>query len=811
MRPLLYFVVLLASPTSSGQVTLPFHDRFDYPDGDLAGRGAWASASGSGTITVGGENLSYPGMTPSTGKGVNVIPSGSAARTAIAFPSLGSGTLFVSFVFRLQTAPSAQRLVAYLSSSTSSSSSPPLGVFVSASGQLGVAMASSTPGYLSPALGTAASHLVVIAYTFDGTTRSARIWFNPTSLGGAAPEPTATLSGGSVASLGYFLLNTPSASSGGGSYRFDELRIGSTYASTAPGSYPGGGDPSAATPGALRVTAISKADSFLAVAGQGGPAGGGYEILRTSDLTLPVHSWEIFANGNFASDGSFARNLPIDPTMDRAFFSFDPATAPSFGQQPVGRSIAAGQPLSLTAVASGSTSLRYQWYHDGEPVEGADGPQLAILAAEPDNAGFYTVKVWNSLGEITSVPAQVVVGDAPDEARFYISPLGSDSNPGTIDLPFISLQKAISLADPGDTIFMRGGTYPYGQTIRVERSGTAAAPIRIWAYPGEKPYLNFSTQPYGAANRGILFTTAGNHWNVKGLEISHAGDNGIKVEGSHLHFEECVFHHCGDTGLQIGFGHYDANPGGLLAAFVEVIHCDSYLNFDPDSNGGDADGFAAKMHCGQGIVFDGCRAWENSDDGWDLFETDYGVVIRNCWTWKSGVAGGNGNGFKLGGDGTGGQSKGVHYADNCVSFDHKVNGFTQNSHREGLIVRHCLSFGNGNSGYNYFMEGTLNSGHENLFRNNVSIPRSGTNSGGFIADNNPVEQNNTWNLAVTASSGDYVNIAEAAAKAPRLPDGGLPTGFARLIAGSDLIDKGANNGQPFNGTASDLGPYESTP
>ncbi len=37
------------------------------------------------------------------------------------------------------------------------------------------------------------------------------------------------------------------------------------------------------------------------------------------------------------------------------------------------------------------------------------------------------------------------------------------------------------------------------------------------------------------------------------------------------------------------------------------------------------------MHCGQGIVFSNCRSWGNSDDGWDLFETDYSVVIENCW------------------------------------------------------------------------------------------------------------------------------------------------------------------------------------
>jgi hypothetical protein len=204
----------------------------------------------------------------------------------------------------------------------------------------------------------------------------------------------------------------------------------------------------------------------------------------------------------------------------------------------------------------------------------------------------------------------------------------------------------------------------------------------------------------------------------------------------------------------------------------------------------------------------GCRAWENSDDGWDLFETDHSVIISNCWTWKSGVGQGNGNGFKLGGDGTGGNSMGTHYVYNGVAFGHKVNNFTQNSHRDGLVVQHCLAFSPGNSGYNYFMEGTLNGGKLNIFKNNASIPRSGTNSGGFIADNSPVEQNNSWNLALTVSSADFASLLESAAKAPRQPDGSLPTGFAHLVSDSDLIDKGVNIGLPFNGAAPDLGAFE---
>ncbi len=489
-----------------------------------------------------------------------------------------------------------------------------------------------------------------------------------------------------------------------------------------------------------------------------------------------------------------------------------PPTAPTITAQPQSLTVTEGDTAAFTVAATGTPPLRYQWFFNtNTPLTGATDATLTLSNVRSNDAGGYSVVVTNDYGSRTSGLATLTVYPSPTNGTFYVATNGSDANPGTLAEPFATLPKAIALAGPGAVIYLRGGTHAYGSTIRIERSGASGSPIRLWAFPGETPVLDFSAQPYGAANRGVLITTTANWWEFKGLEICHAGDNAVKVEGSHHRFEQCVFHHNGDTGLQIGFGHDDTNPDGQLAAFITVVNCDSYLNYDPDSNGGDADGFAAKMHCGRDIYFYGCRAWENSDDGWDLYETDYSIVISNCWTWKSGVGQGNGNGLKLGGNGSGGDSKGTHQAWNCVAFGHKVNGFTQNSHKDGVVVINCLGFANGSSGYNYFMEGSLNSGKQDVFKNNASIPRSGTNTGGFIEDNNPVQQSNSWNLAVTVNTADYVDLSEIAAKAARNPDGSLPQGFARLVTGSDLIDKGVNVGIPFTGAAPDLGPYEAAP
>ena len=437
------------------------------------------------------------------------------------------------------------------------------------------------------------------------------------------------------------------------------------------------------------------------------------------------------------------------------------------------------------------------------------------------NAPFFASRGFRRCGSIAlAAAAFAAVASSVHAADYYVSPTGNDASPGSLAAPFATIPKAVSVTAPGDNIYLRGGTHSYSATITISKAGTSTAPIKMLAYPGERPLIDFRTQPYGAANRGILITTAASYWQFIGLEIAHAGDNGVKVEGSHLRFERCAFHHNGDTGLQIGFGHTDSNPDGQLAAFIDVINCDSYRNYDPDNRGSDADGFGAKMHCGRNIFFSGCRSWENSDDGWDLFETDYAVTIENCWTWHNGDGAlfpgsgsfqGNGNGFKLGGNGTGGNSKGTHVARFCVSFNNKfksnAQGFTNNSHADGLTILNCLAFSNGSSAYNFFVEGSLNSGKVDLLENCVSFARVGSTTGVSL-DANVTSVTDTWTLPVTGDASDYGDLSEAAASAPRQADGSLPTGFARLVSSSDLIDKGTNAGYPFNGSAPDLGPYE---
>lgn len=811
-------------------VTLPFCDPLNYSEGQLfsVGAGVWDAGGNAGNeLTVSNAfALTAPsGLTNASAKGIRWQPSGTARRSMVQFSPPSSGAIYASFLMNVVSAPSSAKLVAYLDSSTSQPSSPQLGFFVG-SGTLGIGKKSSTPAATTSL--SSGTQFIVLRYNITGTaTDTVDFWVNPdSSTFGSSTPPTATGStsgGNNVASIPYFGLYA--ASGAGPSILFDEIRLGTNWAQVTP---PSGAVVVIASNSVPRFNHMSVNAGKHILRGTNGTAGSGYELLCSSNLTLPLAQWSVIGSNNFSGNGSFdLTNTPLAGWANTYYRlrvggggtngnggGGGNLTAPSITSQPQNQQASIGQSALFSVAASGSATLNYQWYFNTNTmIAGGTNATYIISNVTSNDVGYYRVVVSNGAGSATSSNAQLSIADAPTNGNWFVSPSGSDANPGTFALPFATLPKAVSVVQPGQVIYMRGGTYLPTETIRITNSGTAANRIQLLAYPGETPYLNFSGQALGTANRGILFTTNGNYWNVKGLEVGYAGDNGIKVEGSHLRFELCVLHNNNDTGLQIGFGHTDSNPGGLLAAYVEVVNCDSYQNFDPPGNGGNADGFAAKMHCGQGIIFTGCRAWENGDDAWDLFETDYSVVISNCWCWKSAMLGGqgNGNGFKLGGDGAGGNSMGVHYVYNSVAFGCKVNNFTQNSHRDGEVILNCLAFSPGASGYNYFFEGTLNGGRQNVFKNNSSIPRSGSNGGGFIQDNTPLEANNSWNLSVTVNSADYVSILETAAKAARLPDGSLPTGFARLAAGSDLIDKGVDVGIPFNGTAPDLGPIEYAP
>jgi hypothetical protein len=399
----------------------------------------------------------------------------------------------------------------------------------------------------------------------------------------------------------------------------------------------------------------------------------------------------------------------------------------------------------------------------------------------------------------------------------YVSPAGNDLNTGTFDQPFYSLSKAVSNAVPGDTIYMRGGTFTYAATVTIDTPATSNSPISIMAYPGERPILDYSTwipanETIRSGARGIRITSNAQYWVLQKLEIQYAPDNGIKSEGGHITFDTCVFHHNGDTGLQIGLNKdtFSTNPNPeYWAAYNTVLNCDAYRNADPATGYENADGIDVKLYAGKGNKLIGCRSWENCDDGYDCYQTEWEITFDNCWSWHNGDPSlfgqssfaGDGNGFKLGGDNT--------YCPmtirNCVALNCQWGttvGFAFNNNTAGLTFYNCAALNCGRS-YKLDQDG-------NVLKN--CLDYNSTRSAPVDINPNATMQNNSWQLPVTVTAADFVSMSEPDAAAPRQADGSLPdNGFARLAAGSDLIDKGVDVGLPYCGSLPDLGAYDYCP
>ncbi len=142
-------------------------------------------------------------------------------------------------------------------------------------------------------------------------------------------------------------------------------------------------------------------------------------------------------------------------------------------------------------------TVRVVFYQDGQQIfETTSAPfeaQTAFTQVERGTHQF-SFKAWNATGRTrssTPVSLEVNIGG---KVR-YVSPSGSDGNDGLSEArPFQTIQSAVNLSEPGDTVLVMDGTYmqtqyPEGDVVTITKSGTANAWIALMAYPGHKPKL----------------------------------------------------------------------------------------------------------------------------------------------------------------------------------------------------------------------------------------------------------------------------------------------------------------------------------
>ena len=402
---------------------------------------------------------------------------------------------------------------------------------------------------------------------------------------------------------------------------------------------------------------------------------------------------------------------------------------------------------------------------------------------------------------------------------YYVSLTGNNNNPGTLSQPWATWRKAFQTAAAGDTVYFRGGTYPYDGlgNLWVSNSGTHDNPICFFNYPNESPLLDFSNR-YNTSYGYMLEVGANrNYIHLKGLTFCNmlqstnvyvCGITGYSNVG--VIFENMIVYNVGGPGYSLG---------GVDN--ITFKNCDTYNCYDPFNAGGNGDGFQVNNIGSRGTAtFIGCRAWKCSDDGFDNFRNDGTVNYINCWAMACGYPEGDGNGFKLGSTTISALESTQRNVTRCIAVDNRMSGFNENRGIIFMNIYNNFSYRNGSygnfwdAGYVNFGDGIVNGA---VYSNNISYLDN--NPYYWPQSNRQISTSNSWSGGVTVTADDFVSLDTAQLYGPRKADGSLPDiTFGKLVKGSDLIDAGTPTitnkncsiTLTYGGKGPDLGWFESS-
>jgi len=241
----------------------------------------------------------------------------------------------------------------------------------------------------------------------------------------------------------------------------------------------------------------------------------------------------------------------------------------------------------------------------------------------------------------------------------YVSTSGLDSNPGTLAEPFRTLNKAVSVLQPGDTLYIRGGTYVENLNNNIPGGTSWSNPVTIAAYPGETVIVQAASSGVGvvylaAASRSYIIldglildaaktatnvvkitagstTGASNHIRIQNSEIRNAVHQGILITQPGADYNEFINLKIHDNGSSVlDHGMYFEDNHNL------VDDCDVYSNY----------GYGIQIYKwigvnGQDASYNTVRNskfHDNGKSGIGLFVGDGNVAYNNI-TWNNGEAG----------------------------------------------------------------------------------------------------------------------------------------------------------------------------
>ena len=187
-----------------------------------------------------------------------------------------------------------------------------------------------------------------------------------------------------------------------------------------------------------------------------------------------------------------------------------------------------------------------------------------------------------SLTVFSATPLQ----NKTEGTTYFVSPAGNDSAPGSFDEPWVTLQKAADQIKPGDTVYVRGGSYNPTQRIVFKYiDAPEGQRTRVIGWPGEtanfdfmntlfdysetRKVYGFEALPHDAA---VFVVYSCDRFTLKNLHLQHSRTRGFSFESG---FTDTVLQN--DLINQGRPEHVDEN----YMAGSEIMHCSVFLTYGP--------------------------------------------------------------------------------------------------------------------------------------------------------------------------------------------------------------------------------------
>lgn len=311
------------------------------------------------------------------------------------------------------------------------------------------------------------------------------------------------------------------------------------------------------------------------------------------------------------------------------------------------------------------------------------------------------------LSIITGLRQQLAI---PSAINYYVDSItGSDSNAGTVTLPFKTIQHAITVSSQSKpVIFAYPGTYSEHLIFRDYADLRGVVGQTIIDGKNTLPVLAESGQHVSI--RGIRFTGAyspalagavkpNNYWLMQDCEIDHCSQAATDTHGTST---TALIH---DVILQRVLADHNGAEG-FKGGFCQVVedHCESSFN-----NTGNAsvlnEAGGGKYLQSNGCQFLSCNYHDNNGPGLWMDYNNINYTISDLYTSRNTGASGMGIGLvieisqgpgtvlRYHGSGNGNSDLGIFESTNVTVQDSRLNAYLRNNSGRGISIQNISFIG----------------------------------------------------------------------------------------------------------------------